>query len=60
MLHSDCILRMSYSDFVHREDMFECLVEGCPKKFKGDFQRERHLIDAHREDPANLIFTEKN
>ncbi len=34
---------------VCREKMYECLVDGCPKKFKGDFQREKHLIDAHRE-----------
>ncbi len=36
-------------DHLCREKMYECLVEGCPKKFKGDFQREKHLIDAHRE-----------
>ena len=25
-------------EMAKREPMFECLVEGCPKKFKGDFQ----------------------
>jgi hypothetical protein len=31
-----------------REPMYECLVEGCPKKFKGDFQRHWHLVNVHK------------
>jgi hypothetical protein len=28
--------------------MFECLVDGCGRKFKGDYQRQMHLIDSHK------------
>jgi hypothetical protein len=28
--------------------MFECLVDGCGRKFKGDYQRQMHLIDCHK------------
>jgi hypothetical protein len=37
------------------EPLFRCLVEGCARLFKGDFQRHRHLLDFHRW-PANLTF----
>jgi hypothetical protein len=37
------------------ESNFLCLVEGCPRTFKGDFQRQRHLIDFHRW-PSTLSF----
>ncbi|KAH3762908.1 Zinc finger protein 511-like [Pelomyxa schiedti] len=35
--------------------MYECLVEGCPKKFKQDFQRRMHLADFHQF-PKNFTF----
>merc|ERR1719199_1923491 len=36
-----------FAEMAKREPMYECLVEGCPKKFKGDFQRHWHLVHVH-------------
>jgi hypothetical protein len=30
------------------QKMYECLVEGCGRKFAGNFQRRLHLIDYHK------------
>eukprot|EP00961_Rhodomonas_salina_P211443 2854983-Rhodomonas_salina.2 len=37
-----------FAEMSKRENMYECLVEGCGKKFKGDFQRRWHLINVHQ------------
>lgn len=36
-----------FREMAKREPMYECLVEGCSKKFKGDFQRFWHLVNVH-------------
>eukprot|EP00960_Hanusia_phi_P068592 766886-Hanusia_phi.AAC.1 len=37
-----------FQEMAKRENMYECLVEGCGKKFKGDLQRHWHLVNVHR------------
>ena len=41
-----------------RENMYECLVEGCGKKFKGELQRHWHLVNLHKY-PRSLQFNVK-
>lgn len=40
--------RSFFAEMSKREPMFECLVDGCGRKFKGDYQRQMHLIDSHK------------
>jgi len=36
--HVQMLTYIIFQEMAKREPMYECLVEGCKKKFKGDFQ----------------------
>eukprot|EP00743_Colponemidia_sp_Colp-15_P001276 GILK01001399.1.p1 GENE.GILK01001399.1~~GILK01001399.1.p1 ORF type:complete len:310 (+),score=31.71 GILK01001399.1:37-930(+) len=37
-----------FQTLAQRSNMYQCLVDGCKKKFKVDIARKFHLVDAHK------------
>eukprot|EP00002_Diphylleia_rotans_P032097 TRINITY_DN6716_c0_g1_i1.p1 TRINITY_DN6716_c0_g1~~TRINITY_DN6716_c0_g1_i1.p1 ORF type:complete len:192 (+),score=29.50 TRINITY_DN6716_c0_g1_i1:54-629(+) len=56
VFHSSRLLHIHFQEhhdtffkvMAERQSMYECLVEGCDRKFQGPKQRRLHMIDLHK------------